>query len=218
MTFDRAAFIKANTHLAAVPLCPDIKLYLADEATALWQKTEDELHALDLPPPYWAFAWAGGQALARYILDNPYLVAGKRVLDLAAGSGLIAIAAVKAGAAYVEANDIDAFAIEAIGLNAAVNGADVRAMAGNIIGCASNWNVVLAGDVSYQRDMAEPISDWLRHLASTGTQVLIGDPGRAYLPRDKLQSLARYEVPVPKSLEDREIKLTEVWSFKDAMD
>lgn len=216
-TFDRATFIQANTHLVAVPLCPEIRLFLADEATVLWQKTEDELHALNLPPPFWAFAWAGGQALARYILDHPNLIKGKRLLDLASGSGLVAIAAAKAGAALVDAYDIDAFAVEAIALNASANRVTIHALENSVIGTDQSWDVVLAGDISYERDMAELLMQWLQQQARKGACVLIGDPGRAYLARDKLESLARYEVPVSKDLEDCEMKLADVWRFRDGV-
>ncbi len=217
MTFDRAAFIRSNTHLVSVPLRPDIKLYLAEEATGLWQKTQDELHALNLPLPFWAFAWPGGQALARYIQDHPTVVAGKRVLDLGAGSGLIAIAAAKAGAAHVEAADVDPFAMEAISMNAEVNHVKIHPLSEDIIGLDLGWDVVFAGDIAYESDMAERFTIWLEQLVNKGTRVLIGDPGRAYLPRGRLESLAQYEVPVSTSLEDRDMKMTDVWHFKDAM-
>ncbi len=217
MTFDRAAFIKTNTHLALVPLRPDIKLHLAEEATGLWQKTQDELHAVNLPLPYWAFAWPGGQALARYIQDHQTLVAGKRVLDLGSGSGLLAIAAAKAGAAHVEANDIDPLAMDAISMNAVANSADIHLLSEDVVGCDQHWDVVLAGDIAYEPGMAERFILWLEQLANKGTRVLIGDPGRTYLPRDRLHSLAHYEVPVSKCLEDCETKMTDVWRFKDAM-
>lgn len=217
MSFDRTAFIKSNTHLAEVPLRPDIKLYLADEATGLWQKTQEKLHATNLPLPFWAFAWPGGQALARYILDHPGLVNGKRVLDLGSGSGLLAIAAAKAGAVHVDAADIDPFAIEAISMNAHINNVDVHLIVGDIIGEDHTWDVVLVGDLAYEHDMAERVTLWLEHLANKGIRVLIGDPGRTYLARDRLQSLARYSVPSSKALEDSDVKMTDVWHFKDAM-
>ncbi len=217
MTFDRAGFIKANTHLVSVPLRPDIKLHLAEEATGLWQKTKDELKAENAPLPFWAFAWPGGQALARYILDHQTAVAGKRVLDLGAGSGLLAIAATKAGAAHVDASDIDPFALDAISMNAAANSADITLVADDVIGTDQKWDVVLAGDVCYERDMAERVTLWLEGVAAKGVRVLIGDPGRAYLPRAKLHSLAKYEVPVSKALEDSEIKIADVWRFESAM-
>jgi predicted nicotinamide N-methyase len=210
-----ATFITLNTKLIPVPLRPEIQLYLTEDTTDLWQKAQIAFHSADLPLPFWASAWAGGQALARYILDHPDVVAGKRVLDFASGSGLLAIAAAKAGAAHVDANDIDPFAFEAMALNADANQANLHRLSGNIVGCEPNWDVVLAGDISYERDMAACITQWLERLHTKGVHVLIGDPGRTYLPRDKLHSLARYDVPVPKSLEDCEIKATDVWCFKD---
>jgi predicted nicotinamide N-methyase len=210
---DRAAFIRQHTRLLPVPHAPEISLYIADEATALWQKTEDELGAIGLPPPFWAFAWAGGQALARYILDNPALVKGKRVLDFASGSGLVAIAAAKAGAAFVEACDIDEFALAAIALNAQANGVAVEICTGDLAGKDRVWDVVLAGDVSYERDMAASVTSWLAKLHTRGALTLIGDPGRAYLARTQLKALATYEVPVTRELEDTEIKRASVWSF-----
>lgn len=217
MSFERSTFIKLNTKLSPVPLRPDIKLYLAEEATGLWQKTQNEMHALDLPLPFWAFAWPGGQALARYISDHPNLVRGKRVLDLGSGSGLLAIAAAKAGAAHVDAADIDPFAIEAMALNAEANGVHIHPIGEDIVGDDQNWDVVLVGDLAYEHEMAERTTLWLEHLANKGMRVLIGDPGRAYLARERLQSLARYDVPVSKALEDSEVKPTDVWHFKDAM-
>jgi predicted nicotinamide N-methyase len=211
---DRAGFIRAQTRLLPVPHAPEISLHLADEATELWQKTEDELGEISLPPPFWAFAWAGGQALARYLLDHPELVAGRKVLDFASGSGLVAIAAAKAGAARVEACDIDAFSLEAMEVNAQANGVVVTPRLENLIGRDEGWEVVLAGDVSYERDMAEAVTGWLEKLAQRGALVLIGDPGRAYLAREKLESLAEYCIPVTRALEDCEIKKSEVWKFK----
>jgi predicted nicotinamide N-methyase len=212
---DKAAFIRAHTRLLAVPHAPEIRLYLADEATALWENTEEELGEIGLPPPFWAFAWAGGQALARYVLDHPELVRGKRVLDFASGSGLIAVAAAIAGAAKVEASEIDKFAVAAIGLNAEANGVDLTVHAGDLAGEDRGWEVVLAGDVSYERDMAERVTGWLAALASRGARVLIGDPGRTYLARERLQVVAEYRVPVTRALEDMEIKRTQVWAFRE---
>ncbi len=212
-TADRAAFIQQNTRLLVVPYAPEITLYLADEATALWEKTEEELGELGLPPPFWAFAWAGGQALARYILDNPAIVRGRRVLDFASGSGLVGIAAMKAGAASVEACEIDAFSVVAIGLNAANNGVDLTVRLEDIVGKDDGWDVVLAGDVSYQSDMASAVTDWLETLHKRGARVLIGDPGRSYLARDRLVAIAEYQIPVTRALEDSEIKHTQVWRF-----
>ncbi len=211
---DRPAFIRTHTRLLPVPHAPEIALHVAEEATELWQKTEDELAVIGLPPPFWAFAWAGGQALARYLLDNPATVAGRRVLDFASGSGLVAIAAAKAGAAAVEACDIDAFAVEAIAINAAANGVAVTARQADLIGRDEGWDVICAGDVCYERTMAEAVIDWLGGLSRRGATVLIGDPGRSYLPKDKLEALASYEVPVTRALEDAEVKRSSVWRLR----
>jgi predicted nicotinamide N-methyase len=215
MITDRAAFIREHTRLLPVPHAPEISLHVADEATALWQKTEDELGQIGLPPPFWAFAWAGGQALARYVLDNPDAVRGRRVLDFASGSGLVAIAAAKAGAAGVTAVDIDPFAIAAIELNAGANGAAVLPIQADWVSRDDGFDTILAGDICYERDLAERVIDWLAALAARGVTVLIGDPGRSYLPTDRLESLARYQVPVTRSLEDADVKATSVWRFRD---
>ncbi|MCR4522918.1 MULTISPECIES: methyltransferase [Bosea] len=208
---DREAFIRSHTRLLPVPHAPEIALHVAEEATELWQKTEDELAVIGLPPPFWAFAWAGGQALARYLLDNPQIVAGRRMLDFASGSGLVAIAAAKAGAGPVEACDIDAFAAAAIGINAAANGVTVALRCDDLIGRDEGWDVICAGDVCYEREMAERVIAWLEGLSARGATVLIGDPGRSYLPRERLEALATYEVPVTRALEDAEIKRSSVW-------
>ncbi|TAJ28809.1 methyltransferase [Bosea sp. (in: a-proteobacteria)] len=197
-----------------VPHAPEISLHVAQEATELWQKTEGELAVIGLPPPFWAFAWAGGQALARYLLDNPKLVSGRRVLDFASGSGLVAIAAAKAGAGSVEACDIDAFAAAAIGLNAKANGATVAARLADLVGQDEGWEVICAGDVCYERAMAEAVIGWLEGLSRRGATVLIGDPGRSYLPRGRLQEVATYQVPVTRALEDAEIKRSSVWRLR----
>ncbi len=213
---DKADFIRAHTAWLAVPHTPEISLHLADEITEIWHKTEDDLEKLGLPPPFWAFAWAGGQGLARYILDHPETVRGKRVLDLASGSGLVAIAAAKAGAASVDANDIDAFALAAIALNAAGNGVCVEPRAGDLIGQNgdwqnNNWDVILAGDIAYERDMAARVFDWLYARMRSGTDVVIGDPGRAFLPKTGLVELAEYRVSTTRAIEDAEIKRTKVF-------
>jgi len=215
LILDRAAFIRAQTRLLPTPHAPEITLYLADEATELWQKTEDELGKIGLPPPFWAFAWAGGQALARYLLDHPALIAGRSVLDFASGSGLVAIAAAKAGAAQVEACDIDDFALAAMHLNAQANGVALQIRSDDLIGRDEGWQVVLAGDVSYERDMAQNVTDWLYGLSRRGALVLVGDPGRAYLDRQRLEAVAEYQVPVTRTLEDCEIKRSQVWRFRD---
>jgi predicted nicotinamide N-methyase len=211
---DNHAFILAQTRLLPVPHAPEISLHIADVATELWSKTEEELGEIGLPPPFWAFAWAGGQALARYILDHPDLVAGKHVLDFASGSGLVAIAAAKAGAVRVEACDIDAFSAEAIAVNAQENMVRVEVFCGDLIGLDKGWDVVLAGDVSYERDMAARVTDWLDDLRQRGALVLMGDPGRSYLAKGRLFALETYRVSVTRALEDCEIKQTSVWQFR----
>lgn len=211
---DPAAFILANTRVLPVPHAPEISLHVADEATELWQRTEEELGKIGLPPPFWAFAWAGGQALARYILDNPGIVAGRRILDFASGSGLVAVAAAMAGAARVEACDIDPFAIAAIEINAHANRVMIDAVEADLVGRVENWDTVLAGDICYEQDTARRVAEWLEHLARSGATVLIGDPGRSYLPKERLERLAEYRVPVTRSLEDAEIKVSAVWRFR----
>ncbi|MEW6255398.1 MAG: methyltransferase [Pseudomonadota bacterium] len=211
MSLDPEAFVRAETVLRAVPLVPDIALHLADEAVPLWHRTEEELGEMGLPPPFWAFAWAGGQALSRYILDTPDLVRGCSILDFAAGSGLVGIAAAKAGARYVDCVDIDRFAAAAIRVNAQANGVDVRVRLEDLVGRDEGWDVILAGDICYERDLAERVFNWLLALRARGADVLIGDPGRSYLPKSRLEQLAEYHVPVTRDLEDMEIKRTCVW-------
>lgn len=211
MKTDPECFIRANTALSAPPHVPEIRLHLADEAHELWLKTEDELDALGLPPPFWAFAWAGGQGLARHVLDNPGLVEGKNVLDFASGSGLVAIAAIRAGAARVTAADIDPWAATAMALNANQNAVALDIRQQDLIGSDEGWDVVLAGDVFYDRTLAGLIWPWFSSLAHRGAVILVGDPGRAYCPRDELDLLATYHVPVSRALEDSEIKRTSVW-------
>ena len=214
MIADPEAFIRAETRLRPVPHVPEIRLHVADEATGRWQRTEDELGEIGLPPPFWAFAWAGGQALARYVVDHPEVVAGRRVLDVASGSGLVAIAAAKAGAWSVLANDIDAFAIAAIALNAATNDVAIAAQCADLVGTDDGWDTILAGDIFYDRDIAARMAEWLFALEARGAIVLIGDPGRSYLPKARLEELACYQIPVTRALEDAEIKTTRVWRFK----
>ena len=180
---DPSAFILAQTAIVAPPLTPEIKLHLATEITPIWEATEASLARMNLPPPYWAFAWAGGQALTRFLIDHPDWVKGKRVLDFAAGSGLSAIGAAKAGAALVQAAEIDDYAIAAIALNARVNNVAIDLLREDLIGVEPRWDVVLAGDVCYERPMAERVIAWFRALAGRGVAILMGDPGRAYLPR-----------------------------------
>ncbi|MEI8178062.1 methyltransferase [Aestuariivirga sp.] len=194
------------------PLVPEVQLYLAHEAVPLWQKTEEELGEMGLPPPFWAFAWAGGQALARHVLDHPEIVQGKRVIDLASGSGLVGIAAMKAGAARVLAADIDAFSVEAIAINAETNGVSVEATVRDLLDQpAEACDVVLVGDLFYEKGLAAKVFAWLEEAEGRGILTLIGDPGRSYLPREKLTKLAEYKVQVTRDLEDADVKLTSVW-------
>jgi predicted nicotinamide N-methyase len=206
------SFITANAALMAPPLVPEIRLHLATEVVPLWRATEEELEKMGVPPPYWAFAWAGGQALARYILDHPDVVAGKRVLDIGSGSGLVAIAAAKAGAASTLAADIDAFSTAAIALNAAANGATVSVTQEDLIGVEGDWDVILVGDLFYERPLAERLLAWLKTLHRPA---LLGDPGRNYFPKDKVERLALYNVQTSRDLEDREIRETGVYRLKD---
>jgi predicted nicotinamide N-methyase len=203
-------FIRANAELMPPPLVPEIKLYLATEVVPLWRKTEEELEQMGVPPPYWAFAWAGGQALARYILDNPEMVREKSVLDFGAGSGLVALAAAKAGAAKVLAADIDKFSIAAIAANAQANGVTVATTADDIIGTAQSFDVMLVGDMCYERPLAERLLAWLK---ASDAVILLGDPGRSYFPKQGLTRLALYNVAVSRDLEDREIRETGVWQL-----
>lgn len=207
-------FIHANTALSSPPHVPEIKLHLADEAHDLWHRTEEELAEIGLPPPFWAFAWAGGQGLARYVLDNPEVVRGKRVLDFATGSGLVAIAAAKGGAAYVLAADIDPFCAAAVRLNSAANGVSVTFDDRDFIGENNGFDVLLAGDVFYDHAFADRLVPWFSQLLERGITVIIGDPGRSYLPRDWLIKLAEYQVPVTRALEDAEVKRTTVWRWR----
>ncbi len=213
MILDRAAFVRRETALASPPLVPEIRLHLASEITPLWEASEATLQAGQVPPPYWAFAWPGGQAIARYVIDHAALVAGRRVLDFASGSGVAAIAAARSGAA-VEAADIDAFALAAMELNAAANGVAIGCLSRDVVGEAGPWDVVLAGDVCYERPMAERVMVWLKALAANGRLVLLGDPGRAYLPERDLEAVARYEVPTSLDLEDRLMRETIVWRVR----
>lgn len=217
MISDRQAFIRENTRLRPVPHVPEISLYVAEESVPIWLKTEEELDAMGLPPPYWAFAWAGGQALARYVLDNPESVARKRVLDLAAGSGLVAIAAAMAGAAPVIAADIDAFTQGAISLNAEANGVHIEIFVQDLLDdpapAEPRYDVILVGDLFYERDTAARALAYLDRHAAGGARVLVGDPGRTYLPKARLARLAEYSVPVTRELEDLEIKRTTVWEW-----
>ena len=209
-------FIRANTKLLPVPLAPEICLHLAEESLPIWRKTEEELGQINVPPPYWAFAWAGGQALARYILDNATAVAGAHVLDLGSGSGLTAIAAMRAGAARVLAADIDALALAAIELNAAANSVAVEATREDLLVAMPNdtWSrfgVVLVGDLFYERTLADRVLAFIVAASARGAQVLVGDPRRSYFPKERFRQVMEYSVPVTRELEDAEVKRAAVW-------
>ena len=200
-TPDPEAFILANTVLTTATHLPEIRLHLATEITPIWQASETWLDERNLEPPFWAFAWPGGQALARRILDDPPLVTGKRVLDFAAGGGIAAIACALAGAASVEASEIDALALTAIAANAAANGVSID-LAGDVVGAPCRWDLILCGDVCYEAPMTGHIMPWLTAMARSA-EVWIADPGRAYLPRTGLDRLATYQIETTLELEDR---------------
>lgn len=207
-----AAFVRAHTRPATAPHVPELRLHLAEDAIDLWERVETEVGKTDLPPPFWAFAWAGGQALARYVLDNPALVHGKHVLDLASGCGIVALAAARAGAGRVVANEIDAFAIDAITLNAGANDLTVDTHLGDMLdGDAEGADVVLAGDIFYDTAVTTRMMPFIRRLQDRDATVLVGDPGRAHLPQEKFTEVIRYDITVPKALEDSTVKTTIVW-------
>jgi predicted nicotinamide N-methyase len=210
-----AAFVRRHTTVRAAAAVPEIVLHQADDAIGLWERTELAAGGAQLPPPFWAFAWAGGQAVARYLIDHPDVVRGRRVLDLAAGGGVTAIAAALAGASAVTATEIDPAAVEALALNAALNHVTVAAVCRDVLDePVPDVDVVTAGDVFYNREMAARVLTFLERAAATGVAVLVGDPGRAYVPRDELVELARYDIPVTHDLESAEIKATRVWTPK----
>jgi predicted nicotinamide N-methyase len=206
------AFILANTRISAPPLLPELRLQLAHAMVPIWQATESTLEELGIEPPYWAFCWPGSQALARLLLDQPGIVRGRRVVDFAAGCGVAAIAAARAGA-EVAANDIDPLALRAVTMNAALNGVEVAVFAEDLLDAPPDaaWNVVLAGDVCYQRPMAERCIAWLRRQAAAGSEVLLADPGRSYLPTTGLTAVARYVVPTSRDLEDSDSRTCTIW-------
>ena len=209
---DLTTFVLANTRLVSPPAVPETRLHLADDVIDLWERTQEALDCLSLPPPFWAFAWAGGQALARYLLDHPVEVEGRDVLDLASGSGLVAIAAAMAGAAPVTASDVDLFAVAAIALNAEANGVAVAGTMEDVLdGDGGGADVVLAGDVFYERPMADRVLGFLERARARGASVLVGDVGRAFLPRERFVAVATYEIPVARALEDADIKSSMVW-------
>jgi predicted nicotinamide N-methyase len=206
------AFVKANTALHEPPLVPEIRLHLASEIVPIWQMTEEELERTGLPPPFWAFAWAGGQALARYVLDNPQLVAGRSILDFGAGSGIVGIAAALAGAASVLCADIDPFACEVMKINSLVNAAALQVTSEDLIGTLDGgWDVVLIGDMCYEQPLSQRIEIWIHNLVGRGTLVLIGDPGRTYLPKTGLERITTYAVKTTRELEDTDVRSTSVW-------
>jgi predicted nicotinamide N-methyase len=207
-------FVTGHTRLAPVPFVPEVMLHQADEPIALWERTE--AGGAEQPPPFWAFAWAGGQALARHVLDAPELVEGRSVLDLATGSGLVAVAAARAGARPVTANDIDPLSLAATRSNAAANGVEVRIVEGDLLDSDDRYAVVLAGDVFYSREMAGRVLPFLRRAAGRGALVLVGDPGRAYLPVDGMIRRAAYDVPVLAALESVNVRHTTVWQVRPA--
>lgn len=208
---DPAGFIRDHTQLLAPPLVPEIRLHQATEITPIWEASEAALEKMGLPPPFWAFAWAGGQALARHILDTPEVVAGKRVLDFASGSGLVGIAAAMAGAAQLTASEIDPVAGAAIALNAAENGVTLDIRIADLVGGLNpGWDIVLAGDVCYEQQPAARIVSWLRRLARD-VPVLMGDPNRTYLPKDGLEPVAHYAVQTTREIEDTDVRNARVW-------
>ena len=210
----RRAFVLANTRLQRPPHTPELALHLADEITPIWRMTEEELGALGLPPPFWAFAWAGGQAIARYLLDNPQEVAGRGVVDFATGSGLVAIAALKAGAVQALGSDIDGFCEAAVALNAEANGVTLDFTDRDLLDAPPpDCDVITAGDICYEQPLAGRVLQWLRAAHDAGARVLIGDPGRTYFPKDGLVRLADYQVETTRELEDFAVKRTGVWTF-----
>jgi predicted nicotinamide N-methyase len=211
---DHRAFILANTVKLSCPLVPELALHLAHEAVPIWHSTEEELGEIGLPPPFWAFAWAGGQALARYILDHPEFIQGKSGVDLASGSGLVALAALKAGAASVLAADIDPFAASAMRLNADLNGVVLEVTTENLLHAPPRQaDFLLVGDLFYEKELAQQVLGWLEQGRAQGARILVGDPGRSYFPKDRFEKRAEYVVPVTRELEDSEIKRTAVWEL-----
>jgi predicted nicotinamide N-methyase len=206
-----AEFIRANTTITSPSLLPELRLHLATEITPIWQATEITLAEANVPPPFWAFAWAGGQALARHVLDRPETVRGRRVLDFGAGSGLLAIAAVRSGAVRVRAAEIDPIACMAIRLNAALNDVEIEILEDDVIDRDIGLDIVLVGDMCYERPLAERLVRWLRAAAGQGVTVLLGDPGRTYRPTEGLVEVARYLVPTSLELEDHTEREGVIW-------
>lgn len=210
--FDPAQFIRAETAVGTPSLLPELRIHLASEVTPLWQTTEETLQEGHLAPPFWAFAWPGGQGVARYILDHPESMRDKRVLDFAAGSGIGAIAAMKAGAEAALAIDIDRLALNAVHLNAALNGVTVSI--DEFIDMdkpPKHADVIIVGDVCYQQAMAAKTMRWLWLCVAAGMRVIMGDPGRAYVPENGLTELATYTVPTSRDLESHDSRIVKVW-------
>lgn len=210
---DHAALVQATTAIKPVPMVPEILLYQSSDAIGLWERTEQELNEPDRQPPFWAFAWAGGQALARYILDHPEVTAERRVLDLGSGSGLTAIAAAITGANSVLASELDPIAIAAIGLNAAANGVEISTTGDLLDTDGGDAEVVLAADIWYERRLSARAIRLLRRASARGATVLAGDVGRAFLPREHMRDLAAYDIPVVAELEDATVKRTLVMTL-----
>jgi predicted nicotinamide N-methyase len=208
---ERQTFIAEHTHAVAAAFVPEIPLLTGGLAMPLWEAAALADARPAVPPPYWAWPWAGGLALARFVLDHPATVRGLTVADIGAGGGIVAIAAARAGATAVTAIDIEAFAVEACRLNAAVNGVTLAVSEADPTGTDGGWEVVLAGDLWYESELAARMEPWLRNLAARGATVLIGDLGRAYLPADGLVELARYTVPTTDDLEDAASKEVRVF-------
>ena len=211
---DWPTFIRANTRLLPPPLLPEIVLHLAEESLPIWRKTEEELGEMNVPPPYWAFAWAGGQAVSRWLLDNPARIAGRSVLDLGAGAGLAAIAALKAGARSALCADIDHVSLEACHLNAAANAVTLETTAADLLAAPPQpYDIVIVGDLFYERTLADNVLAYIdaAHSRTPAPLILIGDPQRSYFPQRRFEKLAEYSVPVTRELEDSESKLTAVW-------
>ncbi|HET9654359.1 MAG TPA: 50S ribosomal protein L11 methyltransferase [Kineosporiaceae bacterium] len=215
---DAQTFVRTHTRLAPAPHLPELRLWLGEDIVGLWELTEERAGHAGLPPPFWAFAWAGGTGLARYLLDNPAGIIGRRVLDVATGSGVVAVAAALAGATEVFANDVDQLALAATRLNAAANHVPLRLWPGDLLttdgpGLPPGTDLILAGDVFYDRDLAQRMLAFLQSAADAGVRVLLGDPGRRYLPRNLLLPLDRHDVPVPRDLESTDLVTVTVWSL-----
>jgi predicted nicotinamide N-methyase len=214
LTDRHTQFVTENTVVAPASMVPEVLLHLATEVTPLWQASEDTLATNGLPPPYWAFAWPGGQSFARLMFDKPELARGRIILDFAAGSGIAGIAAAKSGAAKVVASEIDDFALAALRLNCDLNTVKIDITDKDLlINPPTGWDLILAGDVCYERPMAGRVLAWLDQAVAAGIEVLVADPGRAYLPKSGLTELARYDIPTSLDLENRKIMTTVIYRY-----